>query len=470
MRKQSTVSRSPEIEQTAQPEVAPKRPISRKTVLHCDTCTAPYTAKHRGSRFCSQACYRVHGRENVQRTASAARGAQIARRTASGTQERTTAGRFIAGSSARSSGRAAEAVEPEPVEGATPDITFTPASGTTPAHYAFHYDPSEQAESASEWTGALRSGSLVTMSGYGMSLNVSQDRLIVHTESEPRRELLRGIHGIASIVMLGDSGTVSLAAMQWCRDQDITLLTVDRYGALCGVVEPSGGGAKHCQYSTLRRRQWTIAPMPLARELVAWKLRACMLARPETELAMRSGMRDLDGVQRLDTLHMLEARAAGLYWSCWSFDLRWTGRGVPDAWRRYDKRASILSSDCNARRATHPVNAMLNYGYAVLAGRIQRAIVSRGLDPMAGVLHADRDGRASLVYDLIEPLRAQVDSRLLTWVQGQTFKRSDVVVDTAGVVKLRPELGRVVVQESSIPQRAIDGVVSWYVDKLRDAT
>ncbi|WP_041362056.1 CRISPR-associated endonuclease Cas1 [Nitrosomonas ureae] len=47
--------------------------------------------------------------------------------------------------------------------------------------------------------------------------------------------------------------------------------------------------------------------------------------------------------------------------------------------------------------------------YAILAGQVERALQITGLDVAVGSLHADQDGRASLVYDLMEPLRPVVD-------------------------------------------------------------
>jgi CRISPR/Cas system-associated endonuclease Cas1 len=62
----------------------------------------------------------------------------------------------------------------------------------------------------------------------------------------------------------------------------------------------------------------------------------------------------------------------------------------------------------------HPVNAILNYAYAVLESQVLRiATVSQGLDLTIGYLHTCRPGRVALVYDLMEPLRPQVDRSVL---------------------------------------------------------
>jgi CRISPR-associated protein Cas1 len=49
----------------------------------------------------------------------------------------------------------------------------------------------------------------------------------------------------------------------------------------------------------------------------------------------------------------------------------------------------------------HPVNAMLNYAYAVLESQVRIAAVSQGLDPTIAYLHTTRPGRVALVYDLM---------------------------------------------------------------------
>ncbi len=63
------------------------------------------------------------------------------------------------------------------------------------------------------------------------------------------------------------------------------------------------------------------------------------------------------------------------------------------------------------RGAKDPVNAALNYGYGILYGQIEWAIVLAGLDPYAGFIHADRPGKPSLVLDLVEEFRQPVVDR-----------------------------------------------------------
>ena len=64
-------------------------------------------------------------------------------------------------------------------------------------------------------------------------------------------------------------------------------------------------------------------------------------------------------------------------------------------------------------RTQHPAlditNAFLNYGYGVLYGRIEGALIKAGVDPYIGVLHRDDYNRPVLVYDIIEMYRIWVD-------------------------------------------------------------
>lgn len=66
-----------------------------------------------------------------------------------------------------------------------------------------------------------------------------------------------------------------------------------------------------------------------------------------------------------------------------------------------------------ASRSQHPacdvVNAFLNYGYGLLYGKIEGALIKSGIDPYIGIMHRDDYNRPVLVYDVIEKYRVWVD-------------------------------------------------------------
>jgi len=64
-------------------------------------------------------------------------------------------------------------------------------------------------------------------------------------------------------------------------------------------------------------------------------------------------------------------------------------------------------------RSQHPAtdvfNCLLNYGYGILYGKIEGALIKAGIDPYVGVFHRDDYNRPVLVFDVIEVFRVWVD-------------------------------------------------------------
>ena len=138
---------------------------------------------------------------------------------------------------------------------------------------------------------------------------------------------------------------------------------------------------------------------------------------------------------------------------------------IPIEWRGFAQRASGISG--NGYKATHPVNTILNYAYAILAGQVERALQIAGLDVAVGSLHADQDGRASLVYDLMEPMRPIVDQVIFNWMMMQRWRRADFVIDRQGVIRVHPQLGRVVVTKAMLPDKVVREEINAYVGVLK---
>lgn len=61
------------------------------------------------------------------------------------------------------------------------------------------------------------------------------------------------------------------------------------------------------------------------------------------------------------------------------------------------------------RPAKDYFNTVLNYGYGILYGKMEKAIIIAGLDPYIGILHTDNYNKKSLVFDMIEPYRILVE-------------------------------------------------------------
>jgi len=110
-----------------------------------------------------------------------------------------------------------------------------------------------------------------------------------------------------------------------------------------------------------------------------------------------------------------EGRAAQKYWSALK-------RVIPERYGWPGRKG---------RGARDPINAGLNYGYGILYGQIERALVLAGLDPYGGFIHADRPGKPSLVFDLIEEFRQVVVDRTIV---GMASKGTSLGLDEKGLL------------------------------------
>jgi hypothetical protein len=119
---------------------------------------------------------------------------------------------------------------------------------------------------------------------------------------------------------------------------------------------------------------------------------------------------------------------------------------LPVEWTRFAQRASAIGRGREARKASDPTNALLNYAYRLLEVEATLSCQRLGLDPGLGVLHRDRRGRDSMSLDLIEPVRPDVDRWVLELLEGHTFTRDDFVETREGQVRLTHELAEVVTE------------------------
>jgi ribosomal protein L37E len=94
---------------------------------------------------------------------------------------------------------------------------------------------------------------------------------------------------------------------------------------------------------------------------------------------------------------------------------------LPDHWRSFRGRRSPISG--SQRLAADPLNAMLNYLYALLESEARLAVAALGLDPGLGFLHLDSRSRDSLASDVMEPVRPLVDAFVLDWIARAPLRR-----------------------------------------------
>ena len=156
--------------------------------------------------------------------------------------------------------------------------------------------------------------------------------------------------------------------------------------------------------------------------------------------------------ENISELRALEANCAASYFRSWvGMPIKWRGisrRPIPDNWHFIGVRSSPYHLAGN-RNAAHPLNAILNYAYAMLESEIRIRTISDGYDPTIGIMHEGSDGSCKLIFDLKEPERPKVDRAVLDFVRSHVFDPADFVIRTDGVCWLNPEMARVIVTKLS---------------------
>lgn len=275
---------------------------------------------------------------------------------------------------------------------------------------------------------------VITLYGYGTQVRVERGHLLladgIATERRHFR-LARVGHGLKRLVIIGNSGFVTLEALRWLSDQSVGFSMLERSGkviAVTGPVRPSDAKLRRAQSLALTNG----AALKISRDLIAAKLEGQALVMREDLrnpavadqiVGFRAQLPDADS---FDRVRLIESQAARAYWNAWSnipvMYPREDLKSVPQHWRAFSQRVSVLTG--SPRLATNPPNAILNYCYALLESECRLSLTALGLDPGIGMLHTDTPSRDSLACDLQETVRPQVDAWLLSWLQRELFARS----------------------------------------------
>jgi CRISPR-associated endonuclease Cas1 len=236
-------------------------------------------------------------------------------------------------------------------------------------------------------------------------------------------------------LILGHTGGIILDALAWCHDVGISVTQLD---PVTGRILTAVGAAGRDD-PRLRRAQalaaTTAVGVELARTLIGAKIsgQANVLLTFDEDRAATTLDRHattVDAATSLKAVTEAEAKAANTYFAAWArhVTIRFATRDrarVPEHWYGYDGRRSVLDYGRSPRKAATPVNALLNYCYALAEAECRIALVAVGLDPGLGIIHADELGRDSLALNIIEPVRPLVDTTVLGLVRDRPFRAAD---------------------------------------------
>lgn len=225
-------------------------------------------------------------------------------------------------------------------------------------------------------------GRVVDIESPGRHLSLYRGFLVVEEgETEVGRVALDGVAAVIANAH-GLTYTHNLLTELAARGIGVVLCGSNRSPK--ALVWPVDG--HHAQ--TGRMADQAAAGAPLKKRLWAEIVRAKILAQGCTLAAVgarHAGFRLLARKVRSGDPDNVEAAAARRYWPL------------------------LMGSGFRRERSGGGVNALLNYGYAVLRAGVARAVMAAGLHPSLGLKHANRSNAMVLVDDLMEPFRPAVD-------------------------------------------------------------
>jgi CRISPR-associated protein Cas1 len=283
-----------------------------------------------------------------------------------------------------------------------------------------------------------------------------------------------------ALVVIDGSGEITLDALDWLGTQNVPLIRLTWDGQFVSVVTAGGQAASTEKvYWQERTRKDPNARLRFARDLIREKAHYTVLTMekyvPRSKVwgqaykyvAARARHLEQRAPRTIQELLGIEGSIAAEYFRAWTaVDLKWkiTKRHpIPDDWTVFTSRAALRENTHQNYRATHPVNAMLNYAYGVLLARTQIRLIGYGFDPTIGILHDRQDDgslRPALALDYMEPMRPVVDRAILRIIESETFSGADFSMQHDGVCRLNPELARRVAQ-SALEYYSVASDTAW---------
>jgi CRISPR-associated protein Cas1 len=318
------------------------------------------------------------------------------------------------------------------------------------------------------------------LTGHGLSLRVDKGSLLVRdgfTHFPQKQRAWRFFNSALdippSILVIDGSGDITMDAIDWLARHRVPLIRIRWDGQFAAILTSGGqaASASKVQWQEQTRNN-PRARLAFAANLVRQKASNTLVTLEEylprsalwdkacKNITIRAELLKRETPSTFAHLLGIEGSIAGDYFRVWSgLSIKWKPLKrypIPSGWSTYRSRVALrhgirLRADGGGynRGATHPVNAMLNYAYAVLIAQTQIRLIVEGYDPTIGIMHEKRALRGinpGFALDHMEPMRPVVDRAVLHLIDSVTFTGADFSIQHDGVCRMNPELARRVAQ------------------------
>ena len=249
----------------------------------------------------------------------------------------------------------------------------------------------------------------LVLNTFGTSLSRDNEGFVILTKDEKQRIPSEGITSI----QIGRGAQITSDAVLLAIEREIEVLFMDKSGQPLGRI----WSPKYGSVSLIRKGQLSFT---FSKDAVFW-IKDVISRKIENQQALllmmipRAAEIEKEVNKSVNRLEDYRTKVQGIDGEIVS-DVAPTLRGWEGlSSKSYFKALNLLLPEKYRfeARSQHPAtdvaNALFNYGYGLLYGKIEGALIKAGIDPYVGVMHRDDYNRPVLVYDVIELYRVWVD-------------------------------------------------------------
>ena len=287
----------------------------------------------------------------------------------------------------------------------------------------------------------------IILNTFGVSINCEKGCFVIRNREGEQKIPVEGI----KTIVLCKGAQITTDAIFLAIENEIDILFNDRSGKPAGRI----WSPKYGSISTIRKGQLNFIH---TKEAFIW-IREVIIKKIENQQALISMMptptqahkhHREKAIARLqeyvEKIQLLEAESITEV----SSQLRgWEGASSKIYFEaiNYFVPEHYKFNGRSQRPAKDVFNVLLNYGYGMLYGKVEGALIKAGIDPYIGILHRDEYNRPVLAYDVIENFRVWIDYVVYNIIQQNIITEEFYSVREDGSYWLE-NLGRRVIIQS----------------------
>ncbi|MDH5431747.1 MAG: CRISPR-associated endonuclease Cas1 [Nitrosopumilus sp.] len=312
------------------------------------------------------------------------------------------------------------------------------------------------------------------ISGFGTSIYVEKRKLVICNKLENTFQEFHP-HKIDhdGIIIDGHTGNISFEAMRWMMKHNINMVLLNWNGNLLANTlpdQPKSGKLRIRQYEKYLddnyrfeiaskitqtkvehslnlllelSRYYDSIDMPRITQSVKRERQFLLKITPKNQhLGMKIKGKNLrsESSNQIKKLMTYEGRIAevclsqitSIYNELYP-EFHFTGRKDKTNSRNYN--------------ASDEINALLNYGYAILESEIRKSLNAIGLDYAVGFLHEINQSKTPLVYDIQELFRWIIDLSVIQLLEEKKIKKSDFITTENYHIRLKEKTAKMLIEK-----------------------